>query len=111
MWQDAAPPQYQRCPYPTRKPGDAMFATSATTPDHRGTSADAGQCWQVAVADSVAAFSVRELGLLRVRGMIPIVDGTVELADAGNIAALTATLDPAGIATGNSRRDADLRGP
>ncbi|HEY7045744.1 MAG TPA: YceI family protein [Jatrophihabitantaceae bacterium] len=84
-----------------------MFTTSTTTSDYRPA---ATERWRVAVADTVAAFSVRELGVWRVRGTIPVVDGVVEVDSAGVVTSLTATLDPAGIATGNARRDADLRG-
>lgn len=87
-----------------------MFTTSSTTPDHQPATIDAYQRWYVVVADTVAAFSVRELGFLRVRGTIPVIDGAVEVDSAGDVSALTATLDPAGIATGNSRRDRDLSG-
>lgn len=84
-----------------------MFTTSTTTPDQRPAAVER---WRVAVADTVAAFSVRELGLVRVRGTIPVVDGLVEVDSAGVVTSLTATLDPEGIATGNARRDSDLRG-
>jgi polyisoprenoid-binding protein YceI len=65
--------------------------------------------WSVLPADTTAAFTVRNCGLIRVRGTIPVVTGTVTVAGGQPVAA-AATLDPAGIATGIRKRDSDLRG-
>ena len=76
-----------------------MFPTLTTTSD---------QLW--ILTDPVAAFAVRELGIHRVHGTIPLTSGYVTVDADGEITSLTATLDPAGVATGNARRDAELRG-
>jgi polyisoprenoid-binding protein YceI len=76
-----------------------MFPTSTTTSD---------QLWTL--TDPVAAFAVRELGVHRVRGTIHVTSGHVTVDADGEVSSLTATLDPAGVATGSARRDADLRG-
>jgi polyisoprenoid-binding protein YceI len=67
--------------------------------------------WSVVPAASDVAFSVRELGLVSVHGSFPVVDGTVEVDGSGRPVSVRATLDARGIATGNARRDRDLRGP
>ena len=67
--------------------------------------------WSVVPATSTAVFAVRELGLHHVSGSFPIVDGTVEVDGSGRPVSVRATLDARGVATGNARRDRDLRGP
>jgi polyisoprenoid-binding protein YceI len=67
--------------------------------------------WSVAPTSSNAAFTVRELGLVSVHGSFPVVDGIVEVDGSGRPVSVRATLDARGIATGNPRRDRDLRGP
>ena len=67
--------------------------------------------WSVVPATSTAVFTVRELGLWSVRGSFPVVDGTVEVDGSGRPVSVRATLDAGGVATGNARRDRDLRGP
>jgi polyisoprenoid-binding protein YceI len=59
--------------------------------------------------DAVASFTVRKLGLFRVRGGFTVTDGTVTVAGGRPVAA-TATLDAASVRTGMARRDADLAG-
>ena len=67
--------------------------------------------WSVVPATSNVLFTVRELGLVSVHGSFPVVDGTVEVDGSGRPVSVRATLDARGIATGNVRRDRDLRGP
>ncbi len=67
--------------------------------------------WRVDPGRSVASFSARGLGGVEVTGTVPLVSGSVEVDAAGRVRAATGTCDPAGVATGSARRDADLRGP
>jgi polyisoprenoid-binding protein YceI len=55
-----------------------------------------------------AAFTVGNLGRT-VRGTIQVVSGTVHVADDGRPVAVRAELDLRTVATGHTRRDADLR--
>jgi polyisoprenoid-binding protein YceI len=59
--------------------------------------------------DAIASFTVRKLGLFRVRGGFTVTDGTVTVAGGRPVAA-TATLDAASVRTGMAKRDADLTG-
>lgn len=67
--------------------------------------------WSVVPVTSTAIFSVRELGLVTVRGSVPVVGGVVEVDGAGRPVSVRASLDVRGLTTGNARRDRDLRGP
>lgn len=64
--------------------------------------------WSVLAGRTTASFTARNWGVLRVRGKIPVLDGTVTVAGGQPVAA-AATLDPAGISTGVRRRDRDLQ--
>lgn len=57
----------------------------------------------------MASFTVRKLGLFRVRGGFTVTDGTVTVAGGRPVAA-TATLDAGSVRTGIAKRDADLAG-
>ncbi len=64
--------------------------------------------YRIAPTTSTARFTVDMVfGLITSRGEIPIRAGSVEITDGS--ARVTAELDPAAIATGNRRRDKDLR--
>jgi polyisoprenoid-binding protein YceI len=69
----------------------------------------AGQ-WTVDVEHSTATFTVGNLGHT-VTGTVPILDGTVEIGPGGLPSAICGSLDLGAIATGNPRRDKDLRKP
>ena len=58
---------------------------------------------------SSASFSVSNFGVNTVRGIVPIRAATVVVAADRLINRVHATLDLAGIDTGNARRDKDLR--
>lgn len=58
-----------------------------------------------------AGFSVRHLGLSKVRGHIPVTSGTVTVADIPERSTVEVVLDPVGITTGAADRDAHLRSP
>lgn len=66
--------------------------------------------WTVEASSTTASF--RALDLLRkaVTGTLPVVRGQVRVAADGLIDEVSAELDLAGVATGNPRRDASLRG-
>lgn len=72
---------------------------------------DLAGTWHLDPTSSTAGFTVRAMGLLRVRGTVPLVTGEVEVDEAGVVVRLLGLADPAGVATGNARRDRDLRGP
>lgn len=65
--------------------------------------------WSVLPAETTASFTVRKLGLIRVRGTFPVTDGTVTVAGGQPVSA-TATLDAASVRTGIAKRDTDLAG-
>ena len=65
--------------------------------------------WAARAEDATAAFTVRNWGLIRVRGTLAVTAGTVTVAGGVPVSA-TATLDPAAVRTGTARRDADLTG-
>jgi polyisoprenoid-binding protein YceI len=67
--------------------------------------------WELVGSLSCAGFAVRNLGMATVRGRLPIREAWVEVDVAGRPLALSATLDLAGIETGNARRDRDLAKP
>lgn len=67
--------------------------------------------WVVDPARSTATFSVANFVFRTVRGTVPVITGTVDVADGGRPTRLRGELDLARIDTGNRRRDADLRKP
>ncbi|EOD67252.1 YceI family protein [Amycolatopsis vancoresmycina] len=66
--------------------------------------------WTVRSGRTTAAFEVRNVGVNRVRGTIPVRTGGVEVRD-GAVTAVHAELDLGALDTRNERRDADLRKP
>ncbi|USX55041.1 YceI family protein [Lentzea sp. HUAS12] len=66
--------------------------------------------WQADVRRSTASFEVGNLGR-GVHGTVPVTAGTVEIGVDGALLAVHGTLDLGSIATGNARRDLDLRKP
>ena len=67
--------------------------------------------WQVDAARSTAAFHVGNLGVRRVRGVVPVQAGSVTTDADGRVLCVRAVLDAAGVDTANARRDRDLRAP
>ena len=65
--------------------------------------------WTVRPDEAVASFTVRKLGLIRVRGGFTVTDATVIVAHGRPVAA-AAALDAASVRTGNAKRDKDLAG-
>jgi len=65
------------------------------------------------IADPAACsltFAVQNFRLRTVTGLIPLIGATVHVGPGGYPASIRAELDAAGIDTGHSRRDRDLRG-
>jgi len=65
------------------------------------------------IADPAACsltFAVQNFRLRTVTGLIPLIGATVRVGPGGYPASIRAELDAAGIDTGHSRRDRDLRG-
>ncbi len=70
--------------------------------------------WAIVPENCTAAFAVRNFGLRTVHGVIPVLDGAVEISaddDGVGLSAVRMTLNLAAIDTANSRRDKDLRSP
>jgi polyisoprenoid-binding protein YceI len=67
--------------------------------------------WRVITERTRATFTVRKLGLITVHGSIVVLEGSATLDASGRPTAASVVLEPTTIATGNTRRDADLRGP
>ena len=66
--------------------------------------------WRVAPEHTTATFTVRKLGLIRVRGAFTVRAGGADLAADGRPLSATAELDPASFVTGHARRDTDVTG-
>ncbi|WP_410572237.1 YceI family protein [Amycolatopsis sp. cmx-4-61] len=66
--------------------------------------------WTVRSGRTTASFGIRNFGVNRVRGTIPVRTGAVEVRD-GAVTAVRAVLDLRGLDTRHERRDADLRKP
>ena len=79
-----------------------MSVRSATT-------ALAAGRWRLDPTLSTVSFVARELGMIRVQGSLPLLEGWVDVDDRGAPVAAGGSLDVAGVDTGNPRRDRDLR--
>jgi polyisoprenoid-binding protein YceI len=66
--------------------------------------------YEVDPSHSSAAFSVRHLGLSKVRGGFAIVSGTIVIADDPTQSSVEAVLDAASFNTGAADRDAHVKG-
>jgi len=66
--------------------------------------------WTVDLTHTRAAFAARHLFGSTVHGTIAVTDGLIEVGPDGQPQLFRATLRPASIDTGHTRRDADLRG-
>lgn len=56
-----------------------------------------------------AGFSVRHAGISKVRGTVPVVEGTIVVAEDVESSTVTAVLDATGVSTGEANRDGHLR--
>ena len=66
--------------------------------------------WTVDGPASTAGFSIKDKLVLTVRGSLPVTAGAVVTDAAGRVVSARVELDPAGIVTGNGRRDHDVKG-
>jgi len=66
--------------------------------------------WTIDPGNSTAEFAVRNFGVNTVRGIVPIREATVVVAEGQQISAVRAGLHLPGIDTANAKRDKDLRG-
>jgi polyisoprenoid-binding protein YceI len=72
----------------------------------------ANSTWKVDPVHSSATFTAVHLGISHVTGTIPIKSASLVIPDGSNVpTAVQAVLDPSGIDTHNSTRDADLKSP
>jgi polyisoprenoid-binding protein YceI len=68
--------------------------------------------WAVDLTATTAGFTVGELsGLKTVRGTVPVTGAALDFDASGRLDSVTAELNPAGVQTGNTKRDKDLQGP
>ncbi|MEQ8839566.1 MAG: YceI family protein [Acidimicrobiales bacterium] len=65
--------------------------------------------WPVDAVHSTVEFTVRHLGLSKVRGRFNAFDAGLEVADSLDTSSLRATIELASVDTGNADRDAHLR--
>lgn len=65
--------------------------------------------WTIDAAHTDIGFSVRHLGLAKVRGRFDDVTGTVDISDEAAARKVEATVALASVSTGNADRDAHLR--
>ena len=84
---------------------------SAGAPRVSAESAGLAGRWTVQPDASTARFSVRDKLVTSVHGSMPVVAGQVEVSPDGAVLAAHVEVGVAGIATGNDRRDKDLRKP
>jgi polyisoprenoid-binding protein YceI len=69
------------------------------------------QRWELVNSLSSVGFAARNFGLKTVRGTVPLHEAWVDVDEHGRPMAVHAELDLAGLDTGNTRRDRDLRKP
>jgi polyisoprenoid-binding protein YceI len=65
--------------------------------------------WTIDPAHSEAGFAVRHAGISKVRGTIPIAATALVVADRLTDSTVTASLDAAGVSTGDANRDGHVR--
>ena len=65
--------------------------------------------WTIDPAHSAAGFAVRHAGISKVRGTVPIAAAALVVADSLADSTVTASLDAAGMATGDASRDAHVK--
>jgi polyisoprenoid-binding protein YceI len=68
--------------------------------------------WTVDLTRTTASFTVAELGgLITVHGTVPVTSAALGFDESGRLGWVSAELEPAGVRTGNPKRDKDLQGP
>jgi polyisoprenoid-binding protein YceI len=67
--------------------------------------------WNIDPAHSSVSFSVRHLGVAKVRGKFGTFEGAITVADEPSASSVTATIDASSIETGVPDRDGHLKSP
>jgi polyisoprenoid-binding protein YceI len=68
--------------------------------------------WTIDKAETVVEFSIKQFwGLVTVKGQMQVIEGRLELEKSSDYrqGSVDIKIDPASVATGNSRRDAHLK--
>jgi polyisoprenoid-binding protein YceI len=65
--------------------------------------------WAIDASHTDAAFTVRHAGISKVRGTVAVTAGTVTVGESLEDLAITATLDPSTVTTGDANRDGHLK--
>ena len=65
--------------------------------------------WAIDASHTDAAFTVRHAGISKVRGTVAVTEGTVTVGESLEDLAITATLDPSTVTTGDANRDGHLK--
>jgi polyisoprenoid-binding protein YceI len=65
--------------------------------------------WTIDPSHTEASFTVRHAGISKVRGTVPVSEGTIVVAEDHTASTATATLDVAGVSTGDANRDGHLK--
>ncbi|GIG25523.1 YceI family protein [Cellulomonas denverensis] len=65
--------------------------------------------WNIDPSHTEASFTVRHAGISKVRGTVAVTGGTLTVNDELELSAVTATLDPSTITTGDAGRDGHLK--
>ena len=73
------------------------------------TTDDIAGIWSIEPAHSEVGFTVRHLGLSKVRGRFNSFSGTIQIADERLFSSVEATIDLASVDTNNEQRDGHLR--
>ena len=83
--------------------------TAAMTRTSEGTTLPAVGTWDIDASHSTIGFSVRHLGISKVRGVFSTFSGTVEVAEEPTGSAVQVEVDVASIDTKDANRDEHLR--
>lgn len=65
--------------------------------------------WNIDPSHTEASFTVRHAGISKVRGTVAVTGGAITVGDDLELSAVTATLDPSTITTGDAGRDGHLK--
>ncbi|MFI7277815.1 YceI family protein [Streptomyces sp. NPDC049879] len=66
--------------------------------------------WTIDPVHSEVSFTVRHLGIAKVRGRFDTFEGTLTTTEAPEASSVTATIDTSSVSTGNAQRDEHVRG-
>ncbi|MEV7973624.1 YceI family protein [Cellulomonas sp. NPDC089187] len=65
--------------------------------------------WNIDPSHTEASFTVRHAGISKVRGTVAVTGGAITVGEDLEVSAVTATLDPSTITTGDAGRDGHLK--